>query len=464
MQQALHPHYVEKLEQLSQEMQESEVLTQYLDTEEDDDFKALCEFYEPQISLIYQEVAAYFPLQIISLEKALLNPIYEGLFLPRLLGYSVLRGEVDKFFKYTRPQDHFKDILTAIYESSNFEFLRRRIGQTLQLGFALSSDIWITNLIDQVSNKKIRYYLVSQKNEKYRDHIDRSVAYKRYAKQFVHENFYTTDFPQNFSELKVQFTSLKSFIQQRIRMKSDNSSLLENLRAFFYNPDFQKENEHTELLVLYTNFFELDEDFRADAAQLLAEARKSEKFIENYFASWEEVLKSDLPWEISCDRHFYSLLGHDQKDELTDYYDLMEMVHSKGFVQPEVLEAVRVYYNRHEGLSTQNVCVRYTILKYIISFLENIEERGYHDYFELSKTFNAYMTVFANQQFNQHIEDASMKYVQKLMKRYTDKRGRDYQDIKKFVANTFTEVGFMKEKEVVEMFKTRRIKKAIGAK
>ena len=460
MQHELHPHYSERLATISEEMEASDLLTQYSDTEEEDDFKLLCDYFEPQIALIYQEVAAYFPLQLIALEKQLLNPSFEGLYLPRLLGYSVLRGEVDKFYKYVRPQDHFRDILTAICQSSNFEFLRRRIGQTLQMGFALSSDIWITNLIEQVSNKKIRYFLQGQKNEKFRDEADRATAYKRYMKQFVHENYFTADFPTNFSELKVQFSTLKHFIEQRIKLQADNSSLSEILTDFFEREEFKKEVEYAELLALYVNFFTLEEAQKTAAARFLNEARQSPPFAARYFTTWEEVLKGDLPWQASCDRQVDALLDKTTKDDLSEYYDLMEMIHSKGYVQPEVMEAVRVYYNRHEGLSTVNVCVRYTVLRYIVSFLENIEERGYHDYFELSKTFNAYMTIFANQQFNQHIEDASMKYVDKLMKKYVDKRGRDYQDIKKFVANTFTEVGFLKEKEIVEMFKTRRKRKA----
>jgi hypothetical protein len=70
------------------------------------------------------------------------------------------------------------------------------------------------------------------------------------------------------------------------------------------------------------------------------------------------------------------------------------------------------------------------------------------------------MQLFNNQQFNQEVKKLSMSYVQKLLKRYTDKRGKDYQDIKKFVSQTFVEANFMNEKQIVELFKTRRRKKA----
>jgi len=56
------------------------------------------------------------------------------------------------------------------------------------------------------------------------------------------------------------------------------------------------------------------------------------------------------------------------------------------------------------------------------------------------------------------VKEYSLKYIKKLIKRYTDKRGRDYQDIKKFVKTTFLDLKFMKDKELVELFKTRRKK------
>lgn len=81
---------------------------------------------------------------------------------------------------------------------------------------------------------------------------------------------------------------------------------------------------------------------------------------------------------------------------------------------------------------------------------------NYHDYFEINKTFVAYMSIFSNQEFNQSVKEISFNYVKKLRKVYTDKRGKDYQDIKKFVKSTFLDLGFLKEKQIVEFFKTKR--------
>jgi hypothetical protein len=65
----------------------------------------------------------------------------------------VLRGRInDDSLRYDKPQDHFKKVLLYIANSSNFEQIRSRAGQSIQMGFALSSDIWITNLSDPVVN------------------------------------------------------------------------------------------------------------------------------------------------------------------------------------------------------------------------------------------------------------------------------------------------------------------------
>src|SRR5690606_17909282 len=144
----------------------SELLTTYLDSELDTDYKAICDTFEPHILELYEMVANKNPLQLLSLENELLDEGFEGLFLPRILGFSVLRPEIDNNYKYKVSQDHFKKILLAICNSANFELIKLRIGQTVQVGFALSSGIWLTNLLDSVSNKKVKTFLTAQVNEK----------------------------------------------------------------------------------------------------------------------------------------------------------------------------------------------------------------------------------------------------------------------------------------------------------
>ena len=70
----------------------------------------------------------------------------------------------------------------------------------------MSSDIWITNLINVIENKKIRYFLQGQKNSKFRDLKERKIALARYKNQFRNENYFACDFPTNLTELKIQYS------------------------------------------------------------------------------------------------------------------------------------------------------------------------------------------------------------------------------------------------------------------
>ncbi len=457
----LNQEYIDQLETLAAEIQDSEELQQYLENEEEEDYLRLKERFEPQIADIYETVALNHPLQLIPLELVLLDPAFEGLFLPKILGYSVLRGEFDEHHKYLRPQEHFKEILLAICNSANFEILKKRIGQSIQIGFALSSDIWITNLINSIANKRVRYYLQSQKLDRYRRENERATAYQRYKQQFRHDNYHTAEFPETALMLPIHFSPLKHFLIHRINLKADNSSIIPHIKQFVENADFQGTKEHLQIMSLYANFFELNDEDRAHLAKHFNAVReKMPEFAELYLDFLLETLESEeLKWTPDADKRISALLNRKTQDELTAYYDLMDAVHGKGYTNPEVQEAIKAFYDRHEGLSTINECLRQTIFKYFAGFINNLEESDYTNFFEITKLFPVYMGIFMNQQFNQNLEKVSMNYLQSLLKRYTDKRGKDYQDIKKFVAAMYVEFGFLTEKEVVEMFKTKRKKK-----
>ena len=142
----LNQEYLTELEEIKNAIQSSDILAKYLDEEEEEDYLKMREEFEPRISELYKKVAENHPLQLLSLEKTLIKDEFEGMYITRILGFAVLRGERDENYKYVRPQAHFEEILLAVCNSSNFDIIRKRIGQTIQMGFAMSSDIWITNL------------------------------------------------------------------------------------------------------------------------------------------------------------------------------------------------------------------------------------------------------------------------------------------------------------------------------
>jgi hypothetical protein len=178
-----------------------------------------------------------------------------------------------------------------------------------------------------------------------------------------------------------------------------------------------------------------------------------------FFKNLREIQEGAFPPGIDEDKKFSALVDKSIDGEVSDYFTLTDTVHGKGYISEAAIDAVRVYYDSREGRSIQNECVRASIFNYFSGFLNNLEPEAYQDYFEMNKIFTQYMGIFANQKFNQNLKDLSLKYVKKLIKRFTDKRGKDYQDIKKWVRTTFLDLSFMKEKELVELFKTRRKKK-----
>lgn len=453
--------YIEQLEAIAGSIQESEQLVQYMESEEEEDYKVLQQMYEPIIAELHLEVAKDNPLQLIAFEKVLLDPAFEGLFLPKVLSYSILRGEVSAYdCKYTRQQDHFKDILTAIIQSPNFEWLKKRIGMTVQTGFMLSSDIWITNLINSFQNKRFRYYLQSSKVDKFRFEGERRLHWERYKKQFGTEIYFTADFPTQFSELKVLYPSVKEFIFQRVSRQLDNSSFVPQMKEFIENKSFWGQPEHIEMLGMFANFFELNKDENKQLADIFNNQRKAvAAFNEVYFNWLLEALNSNASVDSKCDLRVVSLLDKKIKDDLSNFYELAAAIAKNGYTDEKVIDAVRVFHNGYEGLSTINQCVRRMIFRNIKQFMQSLEPLQYHEYFDLNKTFTAYMHAFGNQKFNQDIEDVSLEYINSSLKKFTDKRSNDYQKIKKFVAGTFVEMGFLNDKEIVEMFKTRRKKK-----
>lgn len=458
----LDQKYIDKLEEIAGEIQESDELAKYLETEEDEDYLLLKEMYEQKLALIHEEVARVDPLQVIPLEIILLDAAFEGLFLPKILGYSVLRGEYDEHYKYVRPQEHFKEVLMAICNSANFEILKKRIGQSIQIGFAMSSDIWITNLINSFVNKRVRYYLQAQKLDRYRLEKERALGYARYKQQFKHDLFHTAEFPNSKNELTILFSPLKNFLIHRVNLDVDNSSIIEPIKEFIANETFKGTAEHLEIMAIYANFFDLDDKNLKHLGKHFNETRKiMPDFVEKYTEFQIEMLQDDeIKWTPEADKRISELLDRSIKDDLVGYYDLMDMIHDKGYIHAEVQEAAKAFCDQHEGLSTINECVRYTIFKYFNKYISNLETDAYTDYFEITKLFPVYMSIFRNQKFNQNLEKASKKYLKRLLKTYTDKRGKDYQDIKKFVSTMFVEFGFLTDKEVVETFKSKRKKKA----
>ncbi|MDQ3141668.1 MAG: hypothetical protein M3Q56_05410 [Bacteroidota bacterium] len=457
--QALDQDYKERLQAIAEIIQGSEELAAYLEEETPELYKALQEAYEPLVAEVYQEVADNHPLQLEEAEKVLVNPYFEGLFLPRILGYSVLRGEVNDLVKYTRPQEHFKEVLIAIANSANFDVIKQRIGQTVQVGFALSSDIWITNLMEKIENKKVKAFLQSMLVDRFREEHERFLLLERYRKQFAHYNYFTCHFPETINELKVETSTLKTFLLNRIKFEAHHKSYINELHKLINRKDLIREPEFLELMSIIANFITLDESETQHLSNAINYCRQENpNFNQIYFNFLKESYKQKMHFGPTADRKFAALLDRSKVDDLLKYYNLMETIHNKGFVHEDALDAVQSFYSQYEGMSVNNECLRNAIRLYIQNVIVNLTEPEYHSFFEVYKTFAAYINIFDNSAFSQEVKHLCMDYIDKLLVFFKDKRGKEYQEIKKFVSTQFTEIDFLTEKQVVELFKIKRKK------
>lgn len=454
---ALSENFKNHLDQIKLAIQNSELLSMFLEEESAEVYKQMIDVFEPPINELYDLVADNFPLQIIALEKELLDSDFEGMFLPRILGYSVLRGEINDNYKYKMPQNHFRDILKEICNSANFEFIKMRIGQTLQVGFALSSDIWITNLMDALTNKKVKSFLQQQKTDAVRDLNLRISLYHKYIKQFENHNYQTADFPSSVAELKVMGSSLIHFLEYRAQRRFDNQSIVPFLEKFLDNKELQQDEMYLEIMMIIGMFYNVSDDAGKNMSKVIDGLRKSQpEFVNIFFNHLMNIYRSGIEITPEADKRMVKIINTKIEDGISQYYLLMNIVHTKGYVHEDTINKVREFYNAHEGLSLENECLRDGILGYCESFLNNLDPTEYTEYFEINKVFISYIHIFFNQKFNQNIKAISLKYIYKLLDHYTDKRGKDYQDIKKFVTSTFLDLGFMSEKELKSFFATRK--------
>lgn len=454
---ALSTNFKQHLDQIKAALQNSELLSLFLEEESAEVYKQMTDAFEPPINELYTLVADNHPLQLVSLEMELLNPDFEGMFLPRILGYSVLRGEINKDCKYTRPQNHFREILTEICNSANFEFVKQRIGQTLQVGFALSSDIWITNFMDTLSNKKVKSFLQQQKTNASRDLNQRVSLYNKYMNQFDNHNYQTAEFPETIPDLKVLGSSLVNFLEYRAQRRFNNESILPFLEKFLKNKVLYQDELFLEIIMIIGMFYDVNDSSRKNISLVIDELRNTNnEFVNKYFRHLQNIYGSGVEITPDADKRMVRIINTKIEDGISHYYLLMEVVHTKGYVHEETINSVKEFYNLHEGLSLENECLRDGIFGYCESFLNNLEPVEYTEYFEINKVFISYINIFYNQKFNQNIKSISLKYIHRLMDYYSDKRGKDYQDIKKFVTSTFLDLGFMAEKELKILFATKK--------
>ncbi|MEM6770986.1 MAG: hypothetical protein AAF597_10410 [Bacteroidota bacterium] len=463
----LNEAYQQHLEAIAVAIQASPNLASFLEEEEDEFYNALKQEFEPQIEQAHQQLIDYSPLEIESFENFLLDERFEGLFLPRILGYSVLRGEVTEHVYYARQNDHFGNILKAISGNSNFDMLSSRIGQSIQCGFALSSDIFVTSLIDNVASKRVRQFLLSQRSSDARTKEGRYRIYRRYLRQFRGRNYHYAPFPQDSGELTTLTNALNNFLLFRVSGELNNDALLPTLHATVTNPDFAGRSELLRPMAIYGAYFTPADEQRTELIAALNRERKADtgKTTEEILGFILELKGNrEVPFGPTQEQMLGTIVDRSIADDLTAYFNLMDKVHADGYVNTSVHEAIMEEQPKHAGLSSFNENVRQSVYGYFQQLAGGLgtSEQEYNQWFEITgKQFPAYIKIFGNESFNQQLRTLAKKYTKDLIKVHTNKRGKDYRDIKKTTMTTWQDYGFMTEKQLKEFFKTPRKKKVV---
>ncbi|THH41682.1 hypothetical protein [Neolewinella litorea] len=460
----LNDTYKAHLDAIADAIQESPTLAQYLEEEEDEYYEALKAEFEPQIEAAHEQINHYSPFEIESFERYLLDDRFEGLFLPRVLGYSVLRPQINEHYHYTRQNDHFGEVLTYIAGNMNFDQLRSRIGQAVQVGFALSSDIYVTGLVDGIPTKRVRQFLLQQKSDDARTAAGRKQIYDRYKRQFMSRNYQYAPFPLEAAELISHTDHMVDFLLYRVsNAELNNDALPAPLYQFATNSDFAGRKELIEPIIIYGAFLTPEGETRDDIVAVLNRERKENpERVEAQVMSFLLRLKNDPKVTFGPDQELAlgQIVDRSIEDDLTAYFNLTDRLHNEGFTEPDVQEAIQAEVLKHEGLSDFNENVRKSVLVYFDRLAASLGTDDYNEWFSVTgKQFPVYMKIFANEQFNQELRRLAIRYTKRLIKVHTNKRGKDYRDIKKTTVSTWTDYNFMTDKQLKEFFKTPRKRK-----
>jgi hypothetical protein len=460
----LNDTYKAHLDTIAEAIQGSPHLALYLEEEEDEHYEALKAEFEPQIEAAHEQINHYSPFEIESFERYLLDDRFEGLFLPRVLGYSVLRPEINERFYYTRQNDHFGNILTYIAGNMNFDQLRSRIGQAVQVGFALSSDIYVTGMIDDIPTKRVRQFLLQQKSDDARTAKGRAAIYTRYKRQFRSRNYQYAPFAQTPAELISHSKHMVDFLLYRVsRTDLNNDALPAPLFEFVTREEFAGRRELVEPLVIFGAYLPMEEETRNAVAEVLTRERgKDGKRVGDQLLSFILRLKSDASVQFGPaeETALGGIVDRSIEDDLTAYFNITDRIHQEGYDEPAVQEAIREEILQQDGLSDFNENVRRSVLVYFDRLAASLGTEQYNEWFsQTGRLFPVYMKIFANEEFNQSLRQLAVRYTKRLIKVYTNKRGKDYRDIKKTTVATWTDYGFMTEKQLKEFFKTPRKRK-----
>ena len=289
---ALEEQYVAELNELKVAIQNSEELQALLDSEENDDFTKLRGAFEPQIHALYEKVSDVAPLQIFALEKALLDVDFEGVYLGKILNYTLLRASVNGDYKANLPNDTLEEAILAFAGSVNFDFLKKVSKQALQVAFAVASDVWITSLLQGIGNRKIVEYLQGLKPYKREFLKQRTSMYVSLRKQFSDTVLYTFAVPKDLPTFRQYVPEIVFNLEKRISLDASVASFSGVLSDLLSKPEFLKSANFGDLLLSAGLFVEFTEGEKEAFASNVKTLFSTPANVTTFIAALNDKLKT----------------------------------------------------------------------------------------------------------------------------------------------------------------------------
>ena len=462
--QPLDDKYKKLLDKIALAIEKSPEWVQLLEHEDEETYKELRKKFEPYLAKVHHAVAVEAPLQLFELEDLMLDDRFAGLFLPRILAYTILRGSINDNYKFVRPVDRFEKVLRAIVQSPNFEFIVPRIGQTIELGFALSSNVWVNNFIESITQPRIQKSLQQYIRLKYKELRARKSLYHRYKRQFKNYIYETTPFPENAREFALLYQDIIRFLKARQSRGLNHTSYILELNAIVQSPAYHELDEYIPVLYTLVNYITYDDSFEKNLADVFNALRKKRKDLSSkYFEEHLKNLQEGIDDLKKLDERVYKLLDKNIKDDLLAFYEVMHFIHTEGYLKEATIEAINTFYQSYPILSDINESLRMAVFNLFRQYVDRLNEEDYIEFFEFHTRFRQYIDIFQKETFRNSIKKLCYDYLRRTLLYYrrledVNKSKEAMKELKRLVKQWYSDqgFGFFKDKEINALFSTKR--------
>ncbi len=453
----LQKEYLEKLNAIKTHLQDSEEYQTYLDEEDEESYNTLRAKIEPYLNALYLEVSKNQPMQILTLEEAMMDHQLEGLYLDKLMSYSILRAKLTPDTRFDRSQDILEKMILFMTESSSFDLIENSMRLPVRMTFALSSNIWSNKVIEQISSKRAKEYLRRQLKEAKRDDHARVVQYKGLKKRYAEVPYQTAEVPavENLN-WKVEYDDFRRFLVRRVEADVDNSTLVPSIYEFLNNEKLKGADEQIELFILYSHFFELeDEDFE-NMEKILAEFQdKGEDFQNRYFELLSKLI-DEVDLDIEKTAIVSDLINKEKDDFLSNFYTLVASYSNRDHIDVELAEEIERYSHKYRELSPPIACFKKLLLYFIDQDIAKYLNEDYTQLFENVYIYDKLAESFLEKSYREEIGSVLDAHLNTLMF-YFKAKTAEFKAIKKLVSGTPVEFGFITMKEVRARYRAHRL-------